>query len=135
VQLMGTASGYFALGAFMVGPAGATVLGAGEGEQPANEPAATPITTADGQIAAASELYYEVIVNSPAQAPEVRFDAATTRSRAVERLERALGGTGTLLGASDPNDTAALAALAEQALGPIDRELALALLVQLGASA
>jgi pimeloyl-ACP methyl ester carboxylesterase len=135
VQLVGTASGYFALGAFMVGPAGATVLGASGEDLPLNEPAATPIATTNGQVVAASELYYQVIVTDAAQTPEIRFDATTTRTRAVERLQNALGASDTVLGAGDPNDTAGLTTLTEQALGPIDRELALALLVQLQASA
>lgn len=62
VRLAGAATGAFALGALLIGPVGATVLGAAADSLPLNEPAATPITTVHGQVAAASELYYEVVV-------------------------------------------------------------------------
>ena len=133
VRLAGTATGVFALGALLIGPVGATVLGAAADSLSLNEPAATPITTVHGQVAAASELYYQVLVSTPDQAPEISFDTATTMARTVDRLQAALGADSGVLGAGDMSDPAAMATLAEQALGPLDRELAVALLAQIRA--
>lgn len=151
VRLTGTATGTFSLGALLVGPQGAALLGgAGEAGAPPPEPAPTPIATRQGRVAAGSELYYEVTVHSLDAAPEVAIDAPRTTAGAIARLRDALGGAGGLLGAAgaagDPVDAVlggvadpmtqldALAAVAERALGGEDPDLAAAIIADLQAA-
>lgn len=87
VRLRGTATGTFALGALLIGPQGATVLSDTAGERPAAQ--ASPISTAHGQVAAATELFYRVAYPAPGAPPQVEFDAAATSQNLLARLGRA----------------------------------------------
>jgi pimeloyl-ACP methyl ester carboxylesterase len=86
VQLRGTATGAFALGALIVGVERPAVLSADEDTDVARQPAATPISTAEGQVAATTELHYQIEVPADASQPMVRFDAAATTRNALARL-------------------------------------------------
>jgi pimeloyl-ACP methyl ester carboxylesterase len=176
VRVRGTATGSFALGALIVGPTTTTVLGADE-EPAAAQASTTPITTTSGEVAAQTELHYQVEVVSAGESPRIRFDAASTARDALDRLGAAttapppmvLGEeapapevAGVLSAADAPEDlrdtisaalgrgdTAATERLlellrdadadtlrlvmlvAEQVVGPKDRDLALGLLAQL----
>ena len=148
VHLTGTATGTFSLGAMLVSPEGAVLLG-GEGSVEAPEPEPTPIATSEGRVAAGAELYYEVTVHSLDAAPEVAIDAPRTTAGAVARLREAVSGAGGLLGAGaeggDPVDAVlggvadpttqvdALCAVAEQVLGGEDPDLAAAIIAELRA--
>ncbi|NTU82724.1 MAG: alpha/beta fold hydrolase [Chloroflexales bacterium] len=147
VQLTGTATGTFALGALLVSPEGVTVLGGGEGEAAPAEPKATAITTRYGKVVAGAQLFYEVSVQSLDTAPGVAIDAPRTTAGAVSKLRSAVGGG--LLGAgaegADPVDAVlggvadpttqvdALSVVAERVIGPDDPELAEAIIAQLQA--
>ncbi len=145
VRLNGTATGAFAIGAMLVTAEGATLLGAGEGDEPVAQASHTPITTAHGRVAAGTELIYEVVVESTARQPRVRLDRQATAANAAERLRGALersggvlGGAGAeqvgeiLGGGADPVEQAdALSALALQALSPEEAGLAEAIFTQL----
>jgi hypothetical protein len=145
VRLSGTGTGTFALGAMIVSAEGATVLGGAAGAEPAAQTSHTAIATAEGRVAAGTELIYEVTVESTARQPRVRLDRQATTANAAERLRAALGASGGLLGAAgedqvgevlgggaDPDAQAdALSALALRALGAEDEALAEALFTQL----
>ncbi len=152
VHLTGTATGSFALGAMLVSAEGVTLLGGGAGEAAgASAPPVstiTPVATHYGQVAAGTELFYEVEVQSLEVAPTVRLDAPRTTADAVTRLRGAVGGA--VLGAgdegADPVDVVlggatdpttqldALSRLVEQLVGMDDPALAEALIVQLQAA-
>jgi pimeloyl-ACP methyl ester carboxylesterase len=175
VRVRGTGTGSFALGALIVGPTTTAVLGADE--EPAAQAATTPIATTSGEVAAQTELRYQVEVVSTGEPPIIRFDAAATARDALDRLGAATAApppmvlgeetaapeiAGVLSAADAPDDlretvSAALAQrdaaaierllallrgadadtlrlvtlVAEQVVGPKDRELALGLLEQL----
>jgi pimeloyl-ACP methyl ester carboxylesterase len=149
VRLNGTATGTFALGAMIVSAEGVTVLGGtADGEQ-ATQVSNTPIATAEGRVAAGTELIYEVTVASTDRQPGVRLDRQATAASAADRLRAALGaGGGTILGgaAEDPvgdvlgggaepeAQADALSLLALRALGAADEALAEALITQLQAT-
>jgi hypothetical protein len=176
VQLRGTATGAFALGALIVGAEGPAVLSADDADA-ARQPSTTPISTAEGQVAATTELHYEIEVPADGTQPSVRFDGAATTRDALARLgdaartpapmvlgeEPAAPQVAAVLSAADApdeiratvaaaltqGDAAAaerlaamlrsgdadivrlLASVAEQVVGPKDRDLALGLLEQL----
>lgn len=147
VRLIGTATGSFALGAFLISPEGVTVLGGAGGAPPAPEPAITAITTDYGRVAAGSELFFEVVCSAPTAPPELHMDRAATLGNAVARLRGAasggvLGGAGgdpvdaVLGGAAEPEGAQidALAALAERLMSADDPALAEALITQLQAA-
>lgn len=138
VRLDGTSTGAFALGAMLIGPGGAQLLGAGpDGPGPlvaAPTPTPTPIATATGQAAHKSELHYEVICSSIDSAPEIRLDVAATAASALSKLraEVQAARAGVLGGGADPvgavlgGSAAAsdLQATAQAALGDDDTALA-----------
>jgi hypothetical protein len=150
VQLTGTATGTFALGALLISADGVTVLGGGEGEDGATAPqsTATEVTTRYGRVVTGTEIFYEVTVESLEQAPGVTIDAPRTTAGAVARLRDAIGGgvlggggdgadpvDAALVGADDPTSrTDALSSLAERLVGPGDPDLAEALIAQLQAA-
>lgn len=176
VRLRGTGTGSFALGALVVGVQAAAVLSA-DG-QAAAQPTTTPISTALGQVAAETELLYQIELPSDTATPQVRLDAAATARNAVERLraasaapppmvlgeelpapavsavlsaadapedaretvraalvdgdEQAIERLVELLGAANRDTLGLIAQVAEQVVGPKDRDLALGLLAQIG---
>jgi pimeloyl-ACP methyl ester carboxylesterase len=176
IRLRGTGSGAFALGALIVGAPAPAVLGAEDGPAP-GQPATTSISTASGEVAAQTELIYQVEVVDVAAPPLVRFDAGATARDALARLGAAttapppmvLGeeipapaisgvlsaadvpddlrdtvsaaltqGDGAaierlvaLLASADADTLRLIALVAEQVVGPKDRDLALGLLEQL----
>jgi pimeloyl-ACP methyl ester carboxylesterase len=88
VQLTGTDTGSFALGAMLVSASGVQILG-GSGDGASEDGSAatsTSITTTSGQTARASELYYEVICSSSDSPPEIRLDVAATAYSALRKL-------------------------------------------------
>jgi pimeloyl-ACP methyl ester carboxylesterase len=100
IHLRGTAAGSFALGALIVGVQTTAVLRA-DGVDEVGTPAATPISTADGQAQARTELYYQVECRSYAAPPHVRFDAAATARNALARLSDATQAAPSVLGADE----------------------------------
>ncbi|MBX0329052.1 alpha/beta hydrolase, partial [Oscillochloris sp. ZM17-4] len=84
VQLDGTSTGGFALGAMLISTGGALLLG-GDGSGEAR-PAPAPITTMVGQAARESELHYEVICSSSDSPPEIRLDAMATAYSTLRKL-------------------------------------------------
>lgn len=83
VRLRGTETGTFALGALLVGQARPAVLSESAEE---GTPAASAISTAHGQVAAETELIYQVEYRAPGAAPELRFDADATTQNLLGRL-------------------------------------------------
>ncbi|MEI8165768.1 MAG: alpha/beta fold hydrolase [Chloroflexales bacterium] len=151
VQLTGTATGTFALGALLISADGVTVLGGGadEGGAAAPQSRVTDVTTHEGRVVAGSEIFYTVNVQDLETAPEVTVDAPRTTASAVARLRGAIGGgilgggggdgadpVDTVLGgAGDPTSHAdALSSLAERLVGPDDPDLAEAIITQLQAA-
>jgi hypothetical protein len=176
VRLRGTGTGSFALGALVVGVQPAAVLSADA--DGAEQPTTTPISTAQGQVAAETELLYRIELASEAAPPQVRLDAAATARNAVERLraasaepppmvlgeelpapqiqgvlsaadapedvtetvraalvendDAAIGRLVELVGAANADTLRLIGQVAEQVVGPKDRELALGLLAQIG---
>jgi pimeloyl-ACP methyl ester carboxylesterase len=97
VHLDGTATGDFALGALIIGAESPAILGGGDVPvEP--QPTATPIVTVHGRVAAASELFYQVVCHSTSTPPEVHFDGVKTARNAVARLRSALSEGGGVLG-------------------------------------
>lgn len=94
IQLAGTATGGFAIGAMMIGPTEAPlVLGAADGAPSSAakpEMAPTKICTAHGQVASGTELYYQIECTSLHDQPQIRFDAAATATNAMSRMKEAL---------------------------------------------
>jgi hypothetical protein len=102
VRLRGTATGTFALGVLLVGAgdqaasiAPVTLGEAGEGI-PAKTELTSPIDTVRGQVAAETELRYQVVL-APDAAPRVRFDAEATTRDALARLSAAAAAPGPLV--------------------------------------
>jgi pimeloyl-ACP methyl ester carboxylesterase len=87
VRVRGTGTGAFALGALIVGPTTTAVLGADE--EPAAQAATTSITTTSGEVAAQTELRYQIEVVSTSAPPRISFDAAATAQDALDRLSTA----------------------------------------------
>lgn len=98
VRLDGTATGGFALGAMLISPQGLALLGGADAE-PALVTASTAISTTTGQVAAATELLYEVVCQDLSSAPVVRLDTLATARNLLTRLRSAVeASTGGLLG-------------------------------------
>jgi len=89
VRLRGVAAGSFSLGALIVGVQSQAVLSSDATDAAAQQPIATPITTTSGQVAAQTELIYQIEYVSDAAPPRVRFDAAATTQNALARLSAA----------------------------------------------
>jgi hypothetical protein len=119
VQLTGTDTGSFALGAMLVSASGVQILGgSGDGaSEDGSSATSTSITTTSGQTARESELHYEVICFSSDNPPEIRLDVAATAYSALRKLRAGvqsaqagvLGGTGAdpvgaVLGGSPASD-------------------------------
>jgi hypothetical protein len=105
VQLDGTATGTFALGAMLVGASGVQVLGGAADGAGESVPDATPIATVSGQVARDSELHYEVICADTELTPAIRLDVAATAQSALSKLREGVrAAQGGLLGgaAADP---------------------------------
>jgi pimeloyl-ACP methyl ester carboxylesterase len=91
VRLHGIGTGTFALGALVVGArdaaggGGPIVLGE-EGDGAAKPALATPIRTVRGQVAAETELSYQVTYAGDTTIPEVELDVAATTRDALARL-------------------------------------------------
>ncbi|MCG8346764.1 MAG: alpha/beta hydrolase [Chloroflexales bacterium] len=94
IQLAGTTTGCFAMGAMMIGPTETPlVLGTTEGaSSSAAEPemAPTKIRTTRGQVASGTELYYQIECTSLHDQPQIRFDAAATTMNAMSRMKQAM---------------------------------------------
>jgi pimeloyl-ACP methyl ester carboxylesterase len=102
VRLRGTATGTFALGVLLVGAgdqaasiAPVTLGEAGDGV-PAKAELTSPIDTVHGQVAAETELRYQVVL-APEAAPRVRFDAEATTRDALARLSAAAAAPGPMV--------------------------------------
>ncbi|MFV9507904.1 MAG: lipase/acyltransferase domain-containing protein [Oscillochloridaceae bacterium umkhey_bin13] len=142
VELEGTASGDFALGAMLISPEGTgTLLGGSDEATEVNEatqPRDTPITTRYGRVAAGTRLFFEVRCSSLEAAPTVELDAQRTTESAVERMQAAMGSdapSGVILGGGDSADQLdAMRQLAVERLALSDPELAEALVAQLQAT-
>jgi pimeloyl-ACP methyl ester carboxylesterase len=107
VQLDGTATGTFALGALLIGADGnVQVLGGSAEEQAAPQAAATAITTVSGQVASGTELHYEVICSGTDIAPTVQLDAMATAYSALAKLRAGVqtAGAGVLGGSATSDD-------------------------------
>jgi hypothetical protein len=103
IHLRGTRAGSFALGALIVGAQGTAVLSADPTDGLAHSPAITPISTAAGQVAAQTELLYQVECVSYTASPHVRFDAAATSRNVLARLSTAARAPApVVLGAEEP---------------------------------
>ncbi len=97
VRLRGTATGTFALGALvvsprdtapgMVAPAILSADGAGNVAKPV---LTTPISTVRGQVAAETELRYQIVYAADTEAPQVLFDVGATTRDALVRLSTAV---------------------------------------------
>jgi pimeloyl-ACP methyl ester carboxylesterase len=148
VHLTGTATGSFALGALLISSEGVTVLGGGE--EVVAQPRDTAITTRYGQVAAGTELFYDVRCHSLRDAPEVAIDGQRTRANAVSRMRKAMDDMGGILGgaaagaperidevlvgtADASGQLEALSSMTAQVLGAADPVLAEALIMQLNA--
>jgi pimeloyl-ACP methyl ester carboxylesterase len=118
VRLRGTATGTFALGALLVGPASTAVLGAEapEGIRPSD--AASEIATVRGAVADGTELRYQVIV--PASGPpEIQFDVEATARDALARLAETMQAPAVgVLGAEAAPEHAVTAVLSASAAPP-----------------
>lgn len=90
VKLHGTESGTFSLVAIMVGVQGQAVLGASPDELAGQQSSAWPSATAQGRVAAETELHYQVECRSYAASPELHFDAQSTARDALERIGGAM---------------------------------------------
>lgn len=107
IRLQGTATGSFALGAMIIGTEdeGTVVLGAGaEATTAPARPAPSDIATTYGQVAAGTELYYQVVCPSLYTTPEVRFNAEATAANALTRMRESVQAPlpGVLGAAGDP---------------------------------
>jgi len=134
VQITGTATGSFALGALIVGASGVQVLGGSAEGGSEVQPAPTPIITTTGQVASESELYYEVVCTNTETPPTIRLDGKATANSALNKLREGvraaqsgvLGGEGAdplgvVLGGAAAGDE--LRSEAQAALGDDDAAL------------
>ncbi|MBO9313428.1 MAG: alpha/beta fold hydrolase [Chloroflexus sp.] len=97
--LHGTDSGHFAVGAMLVGVGEPAMLG-GEG---AMATAAPTITTIEGEIVRAADLFYTCTL-STVDAPQLSFDARSTMGAAIEQLSAAMSERGGVLGVAPVSD-------------------------------
>jgi hypothetical protein len=106
VRVHGTASGTFALGAMLISAEGSLVLGGSGAVESSVQPVTTDIETRHGQVAAESELFYQVTCTSLSETPRVELDRSATTRNAVVRLRGAISDAGGVLGASDSEEQA-----------------------------
>ncbi len=97
VRLRGTATGTFALGALVVSPrdtapgmAAPAILSADGAGNVAKPVLTTPISTVRGQVAAETELRYQIVYAADTEAPQVLFDVGATTRDALVRLSTAV---------------------------------------------
>ncbi|NJM08690.1 alpha/beta fold hydrolase [Candidatus Gracilibacteria bacterium] len=100
VKVHGTGSGTFALGAMLISAEGSLVLGGTGAVDGGVQPTTTAIETRHGQVAAESELFYQVTCTSLSETPRVEIDRAATTRNAVVRLRGALNDAGSVLGSA-----------------------------------
>ncbi len=97
--LHGTDAGHFAVGAMLIGTGEPPILG-GEGAVGTTAPT---ISTIEGEIARAADLFYTCTL-STVDAPQLSFDAQRTMRAAMVQLGAALSERGGVLGAAPIDD-------------------------------
>lgn len=102
VQLHGTATGHFSIGALMIGAQAAPILGTGAAgdRAPMSE-----IDTMEGDIDTESELIYQVEVSDPSLPPRISFNREATMLNCIKRLGGAVRAQPPILGMA-PQDAA-----------------------------
>jgi hypothetical protein len=84
----------------LISAEGSLVLGGSGAVESAVQPTTTAIETRHGQVAAESELLYQVTCTSLSETPRVELDRAATTRNAVVRLRGAINEGGDVLGSS-----------------------------------
>ena len=95
VHVRGTARGGFALGAMLLDaegvPAGAPIGLAAENSAMSGQIAPAEATgTIHGDVAAETELYYQVVLTTSTAQPQIRFDTEATTQNALSRMRQAV---------------------------------------------
>ncbi len=91
VQVQGSATGTFALGAVLIGGDQEAVLLGGSGAE-AKTPSPTPtaIATTYGTVAAGTTLHYQVSITNWQETPQVQLDRDATANDALQRIKQAV---------------------------------------------